>query len=469
MRTIVYGLLLTLSFMAPALAQPAVKQEAAPTAVATSVAKDRMLDIQEIKSAGGITAWLVEDHTLPIISIEFSFREAGSARDPQDRQGLARLVSNTMDEGAGDIDSQTFQKALTDNSISLSFSVGRDDFQGSLKTLTRHKDKAFNLMTLALTKPRFDQEAVDRMRAANIARIKSSMTDPGWIAARLQNDLAYQGHAYALNSGGTLTSLAAITPDDLRNFVKNNLTRDRLYIGVSGDITPDELKTVLDSMFGTLPEKATTEKLTDIAVQNIGKSYLFKQDIPQTFITQLQSGIRRDDPDYFAASIMDFILGGSGFGSRLTEEIREKRGLTYGIDSSLFDMDHSTGFVISLSTENKNAGEAIKLIRQEVVRMRDTPVTAKELADAKSYIVGALPLSFSTTQSIASALRGLQVVDYPSDFYDRYPDLIRAVTIQDIERVSKRLLDPDKMLTIVVGQPEGINPTEILTKVPNVE
>ena len=433
------------------------------------VAAKPFLAIQEVKSDNGITAWLVEDHTLPIISIQFSFKEAGSARDSQERQGLARLASNTMDEGAGDLDSQTFQKMLSDYSIGLSFEVGRDDFGGNLKTLTRHKEKAFNLMALALTQPRFDQEAVDRMRDANLARIKSSMTEPDWIAARLQNDIAYAGHAYALNSGGTLTSLAAIKREDLVKFVKDNLTRDRLHIGVAGDITPVELKAVLDQIFLKLPATAVTKPLTHIDVQGQGKTYLYVQEIPQSIINLVQGGIDRNDPEYYAASIMNFVLGGSGFGSRLTEEVREKRGLTYGIHSSFFDMDHAEGFSISLSTENKSAAEALTLIQQEMVRMRDTPITAQELAEAKSYIVGSLPLSFSSTDAIASNVLGLQENDRPIDFFDRYPDLIRAVTIEDVSRVSKRLLTPDKMLAVIVGKPEGITPTDTPTTLPNVE
>lgn len=461
MRILFCSFAVLLATATPVLAQPAVKTEAP--------AAKPILDIQEVKSPGGITAWLVEDHTLPIISIQFSFKEAGSARDGKERQGLARLVSNTMDEGAGDLDSQTFQKMLADHSISLSFNVARDDFSGSLKTLTRHKDKAFHLMALALNEPRFDQEAIDRMKAANIARIKSSMTEPDWIAARFQNDIAYSGHPYALNSGGTLSALSALTRDDLVNFVKTNLTRDRLHVGVAGDITPAELATVLDQIFMKLPAKADAGKLADIEIQGGPKVYFYKQDIPQSFISLVQPGIDQKDPDYYPAGIMNFVLGGSGFGSRLTEEVREKRGLTYGINSSLFDMDHSNGFSVSLSTENKNAGEALKIIRQEITRMRDTPITAQELADAQSYIVGSLPLSFGSTDAIAANVLWLQADDYPKDYFDRYPALIRKVTVADVERVSKRLLNPEKTLTIVVGQPVGVTPTDTLTTVPNVE
>lgn len=436
---------------------------------AAPVSAKPFLAIQEVKSPSGLTAWLVEDHTLPIIALTFSFKEAGSARDPRTHQGLARMVSNTLDEGAGDLDSQAFQKALADHSISLSFSANRDDLVGSLKTLSRHQDKAFDLLHLALTRPRFDAEAVDRMRAANISRIRSSMTEPQWIAARFLNDLSYGDHPYALNSGGTITSLNAIDRDDLKEFVKNNLSRDRLQIGATGDITPERLAVVLDQIFLALPVSSTTQPLADTTIQQLGNTYLYAKDIPQSIIQMVQPGLDIKDPDYYAAYVMNYILGASGFGSRLTEEIREKRGLTYGIYSSLFDMDHAHGFSVSLSTENKNAAEAVSLIRTELKKMQDQPVSEKELTEAQSYIVGALPLSFSSTSAISSHVLGLQQDDWPMDYYDHFPARIRAVTVADIQRVARRLLTPDRMLTVIVGQPDGIEAEFLPPTLPNVE
>ncbi|QQG36167.1 MAG: insulinase family protein [Micavibrio aeruginosavorus] len=456
--------ILTLPFIALLLLPSAASAGETLTAPAKP-----FLAIEEVKSPGGLTAWLVEDHTLPIVSLTFLFNDAGSARDPRDRQGLARMVSNTLDEGAGDLDSQAFQKALSDHSISLSFSASRDDLAGSLKTLTRHQDKAFDLLRLALTQPRFDAEAIERMRAANISRIRSSMTEPEWIAARLLNDLSYGDHPYALNSGGTITSLNAITRDDLAGFVKNNLSRDRLLIGVTGDITPGKLAITLDQVFSTLPAASTAQTLTDAGIGHLGQTYLYKKDIPQSIIQMVQPGLDFKDPDYYAAYVMNHILGASGFGSRLTEEIREKRGLTYGIYSSIFDMDHAHGFTIGLSTENKNAAEALRLIRAEIRKMQDHPVSAQELADAQSYIVGALPLSFSSTAAISANVLGLRQDNWPMDYYDHFPSRIRAVTAADIQRVAKRILTPDNMLTVIVGQPEGVDAETLPPALPNVE
>ena len=178
------------------------------------------LDIQTVTSKKGITAWLVEDHSIPVLSIDFAFAGAGAAQDQADQQAHARLLANTLDEGAGKLDAQDFQQQLEDLAIKLSFTASRDDFYSSLKTLTRHQDKAVDLARLALTKPRFDKDAVQRMIAANQARIRSSLSDPDWLAARVMNATAFAGHPYAMNSGGTVSSLSTLTPSDLKRYHK---------------------------------------------------------------------------------------------------------------------------------------------------------------------------------------------------------------------------------------------------------
>lgn len=293
MRPLLPVLLLILSLVLPA------------GAYAQDGADEKFLDIQEIKTESGITAWLVEDRSLPVIAMDFAFRDAGAKQDSADKQGLTILASNTMDEGAGEYDSEAFQQALTDHSITLRFGSGRDNFSGSLKTLSRNKDKAFELMGLALTQPRFDDAPVERMRAANLARIQRSRAKPDWMAARLMNDIAYDGHPYALNAGGTMSSLQDITPDDLRAFVKNRLAQDNLVISVVGDITPEELKQRLNQLFGTLPETANLPDIEDFDLKNTGTTTLYEHDIPQTIISIAQKGIARDDPDYYAASVMN--------------------------------------------------------------------------------------------------------------------------------------------------------------------
>lgn len=296
-------------------------------------AAERILDIQKITSAKGLSAWLVEDHSIPVISMEIGFTY-GSAQDPEMLSGLSTLLSNTLDEGAGELVAKDFQQRLDDNSIALKFNSSRDGFFGSVKTLSKHKGEAFHLLKLALTAPRFDQEAVDRMVAANQSRIRSALSDPEWIAARIANDKAYARHPYAMNSGGTLQSLSKITPINLQEVFKSTITRENLRIAVTGDITAKELSELLDHVFANLPPSRPKAPIEDIAVQNKGQRFLHTLDIPQSFIEMRWDSVGRRDDDYYTLLLLNHILGGSGFGSRLMEEIREKQGLTYGIYSS---------------------------------------------------------------------------------------------------------------------------------------
>lgn len=432
-------------------------------------AKDPVLKIQEVTSAGGIKSWLVEDHTVPVIAMNFGFKGAGTVNDPADKQGLVRMLSNTMDEGAGELTSQAFQKELLDLSISLSFGASRDDFTGGVKTLTRNKDRAFALLALALTKPRFDEEPVGRMRAANQSRIRGSMSDPEWIAARLENDIAFAGHPYARNSGGTLSSLDKITPDDLRNYHKSHLGKNDLVVAVAGDITKEQLSVLLDQVFGALPNLPAIDPAPALTLQNAGSITVYKKDIPQTVIEMIQPGIDVKDPDFQTAQIMNFILGSSGFGSRLTEEIREKRGLTYGIYTSLMNMDDFDGLNVGTSTENKNAGNVIALTKAEFAKMKNEPVSDKELQDAKTYLIGSLPLSLTSTGDIAGVLLSLQMDDLPIDYLDRRAQAIESATVADVQRVAKKVLAEDALVTVLVGQPEGVKDFKTVETVPNVE
>lgn len=428
----------------------------------------RFLDIQEITTPGGISVWLAEDKTLPVIALRFSFIGSGSALEPEGKQGLARMLSNTMDEGAGDLDSTSFQKALADHSIDLTFSATRDTFEGKLVTLTRNKDKAFELLSLAVNAPRFDEEPVARMREGNLARIRSALTEPDWMAARLVNDRAYAGHPYAMNSGGTLSSLPTITPEDLRAFRNKNLSKDRLVVAAAGDINKAEIMAAVDRIFARLPGKAGPAQTPDMVLQNTGKVYIYDQDVPQSFIEVVLPAFGHKDADFYALQVLNYIYGGAGFGSRLMEEVREKRGLTYGIYSSVQDYRHAQTLGVSLSTKNESAFEALDLIKTEMEKMTQTRVSDKELSDAKSYITGSMPLALDSTESIANMMLSLRIDGLTSTYLDDYAAHINAVSADDIERVAKRVLKPEAMLTIIVGKPQNIETFESIKELPNV-
>lgn len=432
-------------------------------------ASDKFLDIQEVKTESGITAWLVEDQTLPILSVQFSFVGAGSVHDTIEKQGLTRLLSNTMDEGAGELSSQEFQKALSDHSITLRFNSSRDNFGGNVKTLTKHQDKAFELLKLALTQPRFDAEPLARMADANITRIKSSLSDPQWIAARIMNDRAYAGHPYALNSGGTISSLKAITADDLRNVIATRFSKDHLRIAVTGNITADTLRPILNDVFGHLRQSTDIAVPKNLNLQNTGSTILYDRDIPQSVVQMQYQSFGRDDPDFYALRVLNYRFGGGGFGSRLMEEIREKRGLTYGIYSSLLDMKYSDTVGISTSTANENVNEMLQLIDAEIQKLSVEGLTPEEIKTAQSYLTGSMPLALTSSDKIAGMLLSLQTQDLPIDYLDRYADNISSVTQSDVQRVIDRLFKDQKPVTVIVGKPKNYESTTTIEALPNVE
>ena len=428
-----------------------------------------ILDIQTVKSSSGVTAWLVEDHSVPVISMRFTFVGAGAVNDPVDKQGVSQILSNTLDEGAGDMDSKAFQAALNDNSISLGFSSSRDDFGGSLKTLSKHQDKAFDLLSLALSKPRFDKDAVDRMIESNLVRIRSSMTDPEWMNARLTNAVVFENHPYALNSGGTLSSLSRIGSDDLRDKFRTQFGRDNLMVAVAGDITKEELVRVLDRVFSGIPETSKVRAVDAVHLSDFSSETLYKQDIPQTVVNIVSLGISQDDPDYHVAEVLDFILGSSGFGSRLTEEIREKRGLTYGIYSRLESMEHADILSIGAATKNESVGQVIDLIQQVMVGLSTEPVTSKELKDAQVYLTGSVPLQLTSTDRISAVMMGLQRRHLPTDYFNKRQDALSKVSATDVLRVAQKLLAGQTTKIILVGNPKIGDTTKIVSALPNVE
>ncbi|PWC32667.1 pitrilysin family protein [Azospirillum sp. TSO35-2] len=419
------------------------------------------MDIKRVVSPGGIEAWLVEDHKVPVLALEWTFDGAGG-RDPQGKEGLANLVSTALDEGAGPYDSQAFQARLQDNAIALGFTAGRDGFSGSLRTLTEHRDEAFALTRLSLTEPHFAPEAIDRMRSSILASLRRDLADPNYVARRQFYATAFPNHPYGDEVRGTLDSLPRITPDDLHGFVKSQFGRDRLVVAATGDIAPEELGKALDTIFGALPAKADVAPVPDTTMTGLGETILIPRPTAQTVMLMGQPGVKRNDPDWYAATVMNYVLGGGGFGSRLMEEVREKRGLSYGVYSYLIPMDHAALVMAGGSTMNAKAGQALDIMRQEWARMAKDGLTDQEMADAKTYLTGSFPLQLGSTPSIARTLLQVKRDNLGIDYLNQRDRYINGVTQADIKRVAQRLLDPAKLLTVLVGKPDGVSPTRTI-------
>ena len=416
------------------------------------------VDIERVRSPGGIEAWLVRDQTIPIISMSFSFAGA-AALDPPGKQGLADMVSSLLDEGAGDLDSEAFQRAVEDISASISFDAGRERFHGSVRMLGRHRDAAFRLLKLAVTEPRFDAKPVERIRAQLIASLMSQQENPRRIAGRTWYRTVFPGHPYGNPVAGTTDSVKAIQSADLKRFTAERFGRDNLLIGVVGDITSDELGRRLDEVFAGLAARSAPVRVIDVRPDGAGKLVIVRRPIPQSVVVFGQRGVKRDDKDYYAAYVMNYILGGGGFSSRLTEEIREKRGLAYSVYSYLNPLDHAGLIMGGLGTRNDRVATSLEILRSEWTRIARDGVSDDELRAAKSYINGSFPLRLDSSRRIANLLVAIQVSKLGIDYLDRRPALINAVSRDKIRNVARRLLEPDGLTVVVVGDPKDLEST----------
>jgi zinc protease len=412
--------------------------------------------ITRVVSPGGIEAWLVQVKQIPMLSLEVAWR-GGSVFDPQGREGLAEMTAGLLDEGAGELDSQAFQTRLEDRAIALGFSADKDHVRATLRTLSEHRDEAFRLMALALTKARFDPEPVERVRGQLLVRLEREAADPDTIAARTWYARAFPDHPYGRPGNGTPESLKAIGRDDLSRFVRGRLARANMVIGVVGDIAPDALGRLLDATFGALPsEPAAAPEPARAAPATQAAPIVVARDIPQSVVLLGGAGIRRDDPDWYAAYLVNYVLGGGGFASRLTAEVREKRGLAYSVYSYLQPMRYAALQIGGVATRNDRVAESIALIRAEFARLREQGISAEELANAKSFLTGSFPLRLSSNARIAGMLVAMQLENLGIDYIDRYASYIDAVTLADANRVARRLFDPERLLVVVVGQPVGL-------------
>jgi zinc protease len=422
-------------------------------ALAAGILPAQAAKIERVVSPGGIEAWLVREPTVPLIAMEFAFR-GGANQDPEIKPGVAYMVSSLLDEGAGPLDATAFQKQMADNAIELRFRAQRDDFMGSLRVLTDRKDTGFDLLRLALTEPRFEQDPLERVRAQILSGLRRETTNPNDIASRLWWRTAFPRHPYGRPLNGTLESVPLVAPDDLKDYVKRVFARDRLKIGVVGDIDPATLGAMLDRVFGALPAKGELATVPPAEPEAVGRRIFVELDVPQAVLSFGGAGIARKDPDFIPAFIVNHILGGGSFTSRLYREVREKRGLAYSVYSYLLPLDETALFMGSTATRADRADETLNLIEAEIRRLAGDGPTEQELTDSKSYLQGSYALNFDTSTKIAGQLVQIQLDNLGIDYPDRRNSLIEAVTLADVKRVAKRLLDRG-ILATVVGRPQA--------------
>ncbi|NBX03114.1 MAG: insulinase family protein [Alphaproteobacteria bacterium] len=410
--------------------------------------------VQEVVSPSGIKAWLVEEHTLPLVAVRVAFVDSGFASDPKGKEGLSNLTTGLLMEGAGDMDSKTFNEAIESRAIQMNVSTDEDKVEALMETLSEHKDSAFSYLGMALSKPRFDDSAIERVRTQAISVIASQEEKPGYQAYRAWQKMAFGEHGYASPSLGTKDSLARLSQDDLRHFASRYITRQNMIIAVSGDITAGELSALLEKHFSALPAAfAPDAPLAEVNVAASAAPQHIDFTIPQTIVMFGAQGLKRDDPDYFSAYVMNHLIGGGGaLNSRLGTEIREKRGLAYSVSTANNPMAHGAVWRGSFSTRSEKLDEAKTALLTTLKDFVQNGPTEAELADAKQYLTGSFVLSLDSNAGITGFLIAMQENNLGRDYLNRRNSLVEKVTRADVMAMSRRLINPDNLLMVTVGK-----------------
>lgn len=410
--------------------------------------------IKEVRTTSGITAWLVEEHSQPLISVGIAFRDSGTAYDADGKDGKVAMLSAMLLEGAGEMDAESFSKSLENSAVRLNLSADDDNFYGSLETLSEHKDKAFNYLGLALIKPRFDDIALDRVKTQTLSIIKQQQEKPSYKLSRAWQKQVFGEHAYSKAEIGTEDTVKNISKQDLRDFMGNYLTRENIIVSVVGDVNEQELKKLLDDNLGNLPSNYQSSiKLTDIKLPSTYKQIIIEQDIPQTIVKFGLNGVKRSDPDYITAFVMNYILGGASLTSHLGVEIREKRGLAYAASSALTPLKHAELLQGSFSTRNEKVGEAITTLKQTLADFAKNGVSDDELKDAKKFLTGSFIVGLDSNSSIVSFITMMQLQNLSIDYMDKRNSLITAVSKNEVNKLAKKLIQLDKLQIVMIGKP----------------
>lgn len=412
------------------------------------------VEIQEVTSPGGITAWLVEEHSIPFAAIEFRF-QGGTSLDAPGKRGAINMMTGLIEDGSGDLDARAFAKARDSLAARMSFEAFRDSVSVSARFLTENRDASVALLRQAITEPRFDEDAIERIREQILSSIRSDALDPGTIARTTFSSMAWGDHPYGSSGDGTVETVSALTREDMIAAHANTFVRDRVFVAAVGDITPEELSAILDQVLGDLPEGSPID-VPEAQYQLDPGLTVVPFETPQAVAIFGHEGIARDDPDFFAAFVANEIFGGGGFTSRLMEEVRAKRGLTYGIGAYLAPSDHGALILGQVATDNTRMAESVEVIRDEWQRIAEG-VTEEELEAAKTYLTGAYPLRFDGNAQIARIMVGMQEEGLPIDYIATRNDNVNAVTLDDVRRVTDRIYRPEDLHFVVVGQPQGLD------------
>jgi zinc protease len=428
----------------------------AATLALTSVQAHAM-KIQELTTKAGIKVWLVEERSVPLIAMRYAF-DGGNVQDPNGKEGVAHFLTGMMDEGAGNLDASAFQKRMEEIAMRMSFDATKDHLYGSFETLTENRKDAVELLKLVINKPRFDADAFERVRGQINSSLIAKSRNPDSVASELWYKTAFAGHPYGRPANGTVDTLKTLVPADLETYRKAVFAKDTLKVVLVGDINLAEGSALIDDLFGALPDKATLRTVPKTPVLAKSKVSITEMPFPQSVAIFGANGIDRKDKDFMPAFVLNHILGGGGFSSRLMEQVREKRGLAYGVYASIQPYRAASIMIGSVATKNEQMSQSIDVIKGEIQALADKGPTQEELDNAKSYLIGSFPLRFDTNSKIANQLLYFFQEDFGIDYVEKRNKEVAAVTLADVKRVGKRLYSAEDLFISIVGKPEGIKP-----------
>lgn len=412
------------------------------------------VEIEEIRTALGPQAWVVTAQEIPAVSLTLSF-SGGAAADPAGKEGLTHLMMALIEEGAGPYDAIGFADALAYLGARMSFSTYQDHVVIEVQYLSETQDQVAGLLRAALSAPQFAPDAIERVRGQINGMLASMSTDPEEIAEAALLAHGFAGHAYARPQYGTAESLNSLTREDLLAQHQAMFARDAVVIGAAGDITAQSLDAFMSDVLAALPEAHTLPAVPLVAFDPTSTEITIPFDQTQSQLAFGQPGVMRDDPDFYAAYVLNHILGGSGFSARLMQEIRVKEGLSYGVYSYLASFEKSAMIGGAFASANETMPQAVEILRREWARISATGVTAEELAHAKTNLTGSYPLRFDGNSKLSSMLIGLQRAHLPRSYPNERNGYIEALTLEEVNRVAAELFDPQKLTVVIVGMPES--------------
>jgi len=414
------------------------------------------VNVRDLYSPRGVRFWLVEDYAVPLVALEFAFG-GGAAQDPAGKAGAATLLTGLLDEGAGDLDDRAFQEALEEKAIEIAFRCERDYVGGRMRALTRHLDRAGELLRLCLVAPRFDATPFERVREQLNAQIRREANDPAAMAGRAWAARVFPGHPYGLPTQGDLASLAAIDRDEMKALARRLMTRGALKLAIVGAIDEARAARLVDEAFADLPASGELSEVAQAPFAGLAGVEVVDLDVPQSTIRFGRPAPPRSDPDHIASLVLAHVLGGGGaLTSRLFREVREKRGLAYSVSVSVTTLDRASYLYGGAATKNERAAESLEIVRAEFLDMAKGGLTEDELDKGKRYLIGSYPLRFDTSTKIAAQLVQIQLEGREPSWLVERNARIAAVTMADARRTAERTFGDGALSVVMVGRPAGV-------------